>query len=139
MKAETQIGIWIDLNEAIIATGNEIIDVVTSEFTIGNAKGGSGSATPYGPQDSVSESKVLEKRKNTLRTYFSEIMERIEHYQEVLILGPGIIKNKLEEILRESHKTKHLYTRVETADKMTLNQFRAKIRDYFSQTGGSIN
>lgn len=129
MKPVSQIGIWIDLNEAIMATGDEIIDVINSNFTVGHVKGGSGSSTPYGAQDAVSESKVLEKRKQSLRLYFEDIMDRITHYKKVMIMGPGQVKHQLEETIRQSHKTKHISLTVEAADKMTLNQIRARVRN----------
>ncbi|MEQ6166001.1 hypothetical protein AAOE16_02310 [Ekhidna sp. MALMAid0563] len=131
MKTKVQMGIWIDLNEAILATGAEIIEVVNSEFTIGHTKGGSGSATPYGPQDARSESKVLEKRKHAIKSYFADILDSIEHCKEVLILGPGLVKSKLAEAIQEALKTRHIEVHLESSDKMTLNQLRAKVREKF--------
>ena len=125
-------GIWIDLNEAILATGSEIIDVVTSNFTIGHAKGGSGSSTPYGPQDAISESRVLEKRKLSLHNYFEDILDRISHFKKVLIMGPGQVKYQLQDAIVQSHKTRHINVFIEVADKITLNQIRARIRENFS-------
>ena len=130
MMNDKLIGIWIDLREAILATGEEIVDIIESEFDVGNAKGGSGSDTPWGPQDVISESKVLEKRKQSLAQYFRYILNRLEPFDQVLIMGPGLTKNHLKDAIESNHKTRSMKITVETIDKMTLNQIRARIRAF---------
>ncbi len=132
------LGIWIDQREAILATGEEIIDVVNSEFNIGHAKGGSGSSVPYGPQDAISESKVLEKRKQSLVIYFHEILQRLDYYDHIYILGPGMTKNQLRDAIKKHHNTRNKQVTIETIDKITLNQIRAKIRDFETSLTQSI-
>ena len=54
-----QQGVWLDIRNAHIVTitGSDVdMQTIISGIDEYNPKGGSGTCTPYGPQDSISES-----------------------------------------------------------------------------------
>ncbi len=127
-------GIWMDSRLAIIL---KIKDNVESEVRINaeldskHVKGGSGSSTPYGAQDAVSDTKVLERRKHQISRYNKKILNEIKDTREVLLIGPGEAKKKLQQDLKVDHHFKGSVLVTETLDKLTDNQIRARIRDFF--------
>lgn len=127
-------GIWIDKREAIIFDSLDDFASarrVHSDIKIGNAKGGARSSTPYGPQDAVSESKVLEKKKSALHHFYLEVMDSIENPKMVLLLGPGMTKNELGTEIEESHSFKDVPVYIQTLDSLTENQIRAEIKKFY--------
>lgn len=128
-------GIWIDLKTAIIVRvsmqRSEIVEKVGLSFSLGHVKGGARSSTPYGPQDAVSESKVLEKRKHELADFFSKITHLLKDPKAVLIAGPSQVKNELRDYMLKSYDFRDVGIRIRTADSMTDNQVKALFRDYF--------
>ena len=128
-------GIWLDQEKAFVISklnGEEDFFKVRSEVD-GRVRvsGGSRSKTPYGPQEAVSENTREERRKHQLRRYYQAIIKELNDSDEILIFGPGEAKLGL---VREIKKSKALNSRiagVETADKMTEAQMRAKVNSYF--------
>ena len=71
----------------------EVMDSNVEEF---NPKGGSGSSTPYGPQDSISESTYLERRKQQEKNYYKQIIQQLSDADAIVILGPAEARIGLE-------------------------------------------
>ena len=56
------VGVWLDFRDALITyldNGTERIVRISSEIDESHPVGGSGTSTPYGAQDAVSETKHL--------------------------------------------------------------------------------
>ncbi len=130
-------GIWIDLRKAIVVqvknSEARIMNVIESNMTVGNVKGGSRSSTPYGPQDAVSESKMLEKKKHVLTAFYEEIESKLPTSDHIHIVGPAGTKNELKDYLQQSHDLRDLPITSEVADSMTDNQVKALFRDFYKQ------
>ncbi len=130
------IGVWIDLREAIIVKGKTLeeqtISKISSNIDVGNVKGGSGSSTPYGPQDAVSERKFLEKKNHELKDYYDRVAEQVVGADVLLLSGPAETKNKLSEDLQSRHEFRNTSIHQETVDNMTDNQFKALVREFVS-------
>lgn len=131
-----QFGIWIDLREAwLLPYPEESKPLVCIEAKeIGHVKGGSGTAVPWGPQDAVSESKYLEKRRHRLQRYFDEIALALlaqGQPETIVITGPAETKKELERNLEGRYEFRQVKLHSLPADKMTENQLRALIRDFY--------
>ena len=127
-------GIWLDSNQAhIIGVGtSESMDTINSEVEHFNLKGGARASTPYGAQmTGGSESKLLERKKHQLKTYFENISARLTGATEIAIFGPADTKFGLKKALEDYPGMKATTVTVETADSMTQNQVRALVRNHF--------
>ena len=132
---ETYTGIWIDRKEAMISrfeNGDENFITLTSDIKLGNTKGGSRGSTPWGPQDAVSESKVLAKKKQALHDFYNEIMQHLDDSEMIFITGPAETKKELHKTLENKSEFRNTPIYVQTLDKLTINQIRARIRNFFS-------
>ncbi|MEO1051971.1 MAG: hypothetical protein AAFX87_15170 [Bacteroidota bacterium] len=130
------VGIWLDKRKAYIVHLHKEAVTTTSILSAVDdfhAVGGSRSSTPYGPQDAVSESKVLERRKQQLKNYYCRLAESIKAADAIYIMGPAEAKYGFEKILKEKMNLGHKITTVESADSMTENQIVAKVKSHFNR------
>lgn len=133
---DKQIGIWLDRNKAILvkpSENKEEFRIIESEIEDYNIHGGSGSSTPYGPQDAVSESKLLERRKQQEKAYFKKIIPELVRASSIAVFGPAEMKTELVKELQKHPEYKDQVVAVETADSMTDNQVIALVRDHFQK------
>ena len=130
------VGIWVDHEKAQIVfikgEREETISIESGAEGHIRLSGGSRSKSPFGPQEVASEQKMGERRKHQLQRYYRKIAEKCRGAQGILILGPGEAKAELAKELRKSKDLASRIIGVEPADKMTKNQFRARMRKSFS-------
>ncbi len=137
MKMKEYAGIWIDHEKAFIVsiagdqiTINNIVSNVDGHIRL---SGGSRTSTPYGPQEGPSEGRREERRRQKLHQYYKEIIRIISEAEGFFIFGPGEAKT---ELIKEMNKSKDLSSRIvgiDTTDKMTERQIKAKVRKYFAK------
>ncbi|MDP2088561.1 MAG: hypothetical protein Q8J84_04085 [Flavobacteriaceae bacterium] len=127
-------GIWIDRQKAHVITfkdEHEIEQIIESDVEDYNVKGGSRSKTPWGPQDKISESKYLERRKHQLKNYFHKIMDVVNNSDAIAIYGPADTKIHFKEEIKKNNKSIFEKIRiVKTQDSMTKNQFKALVKSF---------
>ena len=129
-----KVGIWLDYRKAdIIAINGGEINTIEVRSNLDESKpiGGARSKQPYGPMDTVSESKHLEKRKQQLKSFYQEIMSKIKDADELFVFGPAEAKigfNKEMDI----PAFKPVILGVENADSITLNQKISKVKSFFN-------
>ena len=129
------VGIWIDEREALLVTFSEgklIIQRIPSEVETYHVTGGSGSSTPYGPQDAVSETGYLRRKNQQLKKYFSRVMEHLKTAERILIIGPAEAKDGLRKELSGSALPFERLA-VKPADSMTENQLKARVKEFFKE------
>ncbi len=134
MEATIQKGVWLDFRKALIVTvnGNDTtMEVMNSDVEEFNPKGGSGSSTPYGPQDSISESTYLERRKQQEKKYYRKIMQELADADSFIILGPAEARVGLEKAVEAEKGMNTKLAAVLSEESMTDNQVQALVRDYF--------
>ena len=96
-----------------------------------NVVGGHRSKTPWGPVDTVSESKYQERKKHQVSRFFKTIMDKISGSNEVYVFGPAKMKDKLKVAILESHVFRNCKVASAQADSMTDPQKIAQARQYF--------
>lgn len=132
MKA--YIGIWIDAEKAyfvVLNKGQQRVFRIDSPVEDFHVRGGSRSKMPYGPQDNVSESKMLARRKEQFSIFFRDVIEHIPQVAAIHIIGPAQTRNELEKEIRKDPAFAEVRIDSASADSMTTNQLTAHIREYF--------
>lgn len=129
-----QIGIWLDYKEAYIITLNgkqNDVEIIPSEIEDFHLKGGSRSKTPYGPMDTTSESKFLERRKHQVEKYYKKIMEATSNANEIFIIGPAEAKIGLRGKMTKTRSYRPMIKGYKTVDSITKNQKVALTLEFF--------
>lgn len=133
MKKQT--GIWLDARQAflihLLDGKMEHYQHIKSDFDEGRIKGGSRSSTPWGPQDTTSETKILERKKHQLSEYFERLKDQVLDSEALFLFGPSEAKKGLEKAIKEDKNFKPALLAVEPADQMTQNQMIARVRKFF--------
>jgi len=133
----THIGVWIDHRRAVVVTlrdGQETVATFNSDLERHpRLSGGSRSANPTGPQDVVSDTQRDRRYDHHLHRYYHEVQATIRDADGIWVFGPGEAKSEFAKVLQN---IKHLAAKVEeisSADKLTLNQIAAAVREHFCQ------
>jgi hypothetical protein len=138
------VGLWIDHAKTVfvtIETGNgnltenETITKLESDVEPHlRLAGGSRSATPYGPEDVVSDKTPEERRKHELHRYYQKVLRALWDADRVYIMGPGEAPRELAEEIRSNQQLAPRLLDVRKTDKMTDRQIAAEVRKRFGVT-----
>lgn len=124
MKVKKRLGVWMDYSTAHfmeIKENDIVTSDVTSEFTSHEKKHSLGK----------NENLMHHKQHDLIGSYFKEIENRIAGFDKVVLFGPGDAKNELYNHLEKIGHFGHTEIAVKTSDKLTENQRKAFVRDYF--------
>ena len=137
------VGIWLDHREAYVVSllktkpfaeeNQEMIEAIESDIErrVRLSRGSRSPKTPYGSQEISVGGKQEDRVKGQLRKYYQEIIKRISDADRILIFGPGEATIELKKEIGKSKQLADKIKKVETADKMTIRQIAAKVRNYF--------
>ncbi len=135
---EKQVGIWIDTKKAIIVTldgqKKERITEIDSEVEnrVYHQKEGN-KGTFSGSHHSNSETKFENRKKEEMDYYLNAVIAYIKGSDYLYIFGPAETKTILEKKFLEGKSNSKINLKaVETADKMTLNEIVAKVKDFYN-------
>ncbi len=131
-----QKGVWLDIRNAHIVTVSEKdtqMKTLISGIEEFNPKGGSGTSTPYGAQDSISESSYLKRKKLQTRKFFEAILSEIKDAEAIVLMGPAKMRIALQQFLESNPMFKGELLGNVSADSMTDNQIKAAIKEYFTK------
>jgi hypothetical protein len=121
-------GLWIDHRKAVIVfisdQGEEIKEITSNleqhvRFT---GKPGSDTGSTEDMRDRQFD--------NHLNSYYDSIVDSLRGVDSIQIFGPGVAKGELKKRLEKTELKGHILA-VETADKMTVRQVSAKVRELF--------
>jgi hypothetical protein len=79
------------------------------------------------------QEKKQSRQRNQRKKYFNEIIEKIDDADYIYLFGPGRGKEELNNAIEKAHVFKGKVMAIEPADKITQNQMRAKVNEYFSR------
>lgn len=133
-KIQKPVGVWLDFREALIVyldEGKVNSSRLDSGIDESHPVGGSGTSTPYGAQEAVSETKYLHRRQQQEKLYYQSIIEKLTSRDAVYILGPAQAKIGLEQEMKKQLKLGQKIKAVQSCDRITDNQICAKVRDFF--------
>ena len=124
-------GIWLDKRKAFIYLDDRSADmlVVYSEIEEFNPIGGSRSPSAWGPVDTVSESKYLERFKHGEQRYFEALIKAVGEADFLMIMGPAQTKDHFRNFIDKKAKNQFKTVEVVSADSMTEGQLKARFRE----------
>ena len=128
------VGIWLDYRDAYIVfinNGSEKTLHLTSHIDESHPVGGSGTSTPYGAQEAISETKYLHRRQQQEKQYYLSIIEKLSPRDGIYIMGPSQAKIGLEQEMSKKPGQAGKIMAVESCNRITDNQVKAKVRDFF--------
>ncbi len=131
---KNEIGIWMDLEKAIILNGEEMIKTIESNIEHFNLHGGARAKTPYGAQDATSETKLLERKKLQTKRYFETVLDHVANADKTVVFGPAETKLGFQKKINEDVQMKDKLVGVETTgNKMTENQLKEWVRNFYQK------
>ncbi len=75
---------------------------------------------------------LYQKEKHHLSDYYKKLIDAIKEYDYVLLFGPAEAKKELSNLLKDDNHFDHIKIDVKPADKMTIPQKQAFVREYFN-------
>lgn len=135
------VGIWLDYRDAYIVfinNGSEKTLHLSSHIDESHPIGGSGTSTPYGAQEAISEKKYLHRRQQQEKQYYLTIIEKLSPRDGIYIIGPSHAKIGLEQEMSKEPRKSEKILAVESCDRITDNQIKAKVRDFFKDRWGTV-
>ncbi|MCX7743931.1 MAG: hypothetical protein N2167_05125 [Flavobacteriales bacterium] len=139
MATVKKIGVFMDHSKAELiryengAAG--FIETILSEHGGRDRYEGEGSdetrfsSDPY--HGSNNEFKKHRIEENDLHAYYKNLSKELEHYDEILLFGPGEAKKEFKNYVEQMHAFQNKRLHVENSDKLTENQLLEFVREYF--------
>ena len=118
-----KLGVWMDHSNAyLMELANDIIvQRVVSELT--------NHETEF---NFYKGEKLIHKKEQHLQlSYYKKIGDIIKKYQDVVLFGPTDAKNELLNKIKTDHLFEGIKIEVKNSDKMTEDQMKTFVRDYF--------
>lgn len=135
MKRQT--GIWLDGSGATLVhlEDNDLhMEHIQSEVENAVHHQGEGeSGTFFGQTHANAEKRLDERRKHQINAYLNTVMTGLERSEEILILGSGEAPLWLKNRIAEHNSLADRVRAVEPAQRMTENQLRARIKEFFGK------
>ncbi len=129
---DRQLGLWIDHRQAfLVRNGTKKVEIIPSHikrrehFTGGARIGGS-----YN-QNWDSEQRHDDHYRSQLEKFYNQVIRTLHEADSILIMGPGEAKLELKRALQKHGDLRNRLIKVETADKMTVNQMVAHVRLFY--------
>lgn len=125
MKKE--IGLWIDHRKAVIViVTDKGEETKIIESNMQKRVRFSGGSSEHGQAEDVRDRQF----NNHMNIYYDDVIAFIGDAKSVLIFGPGEAKGELKKRI-EREELKERIVDIETVDKMTDRQIKARVRDHF--------
>ncbi len=130
------IGIWMDSDQAVAITledlKKESLEVIESGVEHYHFRGGSRSrGVPYGPQETVSEKTIQARKKQQLNQFFEQVIDKVKDADKLYVFGPADTKTLFADKIKATYQMQDKILKVETADTMTQNQMKERVRNLF--------
>jgi hypothetical protein len=140
-KPIKQVGVWIDHAKAhVIGFKNgdvTWIETVESPYeSIKREDGEVKDMTRFSPNPehaSNNEYKKHNTAQNEMNEYFRMMEIKLNGYDDILLFGPGTMKEKMRNRLRGNKAFHGKWLSVESSDKLTDNQLLAFVRDFYKK------
>lgn len=142
---EKQVGIWIDTKKAIIVAleGQKEEKITEIDSEVENRiyhNNESNKGTFSGSHKSDNETKFDNRKKEQMDYYLEVVMNHIKKADYLYVFGPAETKLKLEQKIREEKSLGKIKLKaIETADKMTLNEIVAQVKDFYNPLKRKLN
>ncbi|MBT8245864.1 MAG: hypothetical protein HKP48_07175 [Winogradskyella sp.] len=126
-------GIWIDKEKAhIISLLEDRVDLQTIAAEADEDK--FQKEERQGALEILKDRKVLERQKLKTKYFFKAITSKLKDTKNLIIIGPSQMGQQFAKVLREDYK--QLGEKIQDViklDKMTDNQLKAYVKDFYSK------
>ena len=129
---DRNVGLWIDHKQAyVIWYENDKIEVTLSNieppahFSGGTQLGGKLN------QKGDLELRHNDRYKLQLAKYYQQVISKLKDVDSIFVMGPGEAKIEFEKAVKRQKSMKNRLLKSETADKMTMNQMIAHVREFY--------
>ena len=131
----TNMGLWIDHRKAVVVAltdNGEEVELISSHVEKQLRRSGDSPLKgSYEPRQVPADDSRQRAFAGHLNTYYDTVIARIRTADALLIFGPGEAKDELNKRLVEQQLGDRIVA-IETVDKLTANQIKAKVRHYFA-------
>ncbi|UCG43012.1 MAG: hypothetical protein JSU73_14345 [candidate division WOR-3 bacterium] len=131
-------GLWIDHRRAVVVTisdkGEETRTFLSNVEKHIQRAAGSRHGGPFESQAVPADDSQQRMYTGELNRYYDEVAAHVRDAEAVLIFGPGEAKGELKKRI-ERVPGRGRSVEVETTDKMTEPEIRAKVRSRFTESG----
>ena len=129
---DRNVGLWIDHKQAyVIWYEQDRIEVILSNieppahFSGGTQLGGKQN------QKGDTELHHNDRYRTQLTKYYQQVIAKLKDVDSIFIMGPGGAKIEFEKALKKLKDMQNRLLKSETADKMTMNQMIAHVRQFY--------
>jgi hypothetical protein len=134
-----QVGVWIDHGKAHLIGFHkgkaELIETIDSPYeSIKRVDGEVKDMTRFSQNPEHASNNEYKKHnvsQNEMNEYFRLMEQKLHPFDDILLFGPGTMKEKMRNRLRENKAFNGKWLSVETSDKLTENQLLAFVRDFY--------
>lgn len=136
-KTHERAGIWIDQKTAFVikvsADHSPIVEKIDSGIMDRSTPADEEPFLRLAHSDPNKHDKIQKHNEHGLHSFFREVMERLHDVDYVYLFGPGAAKQGLNnEIEKEGVHYRCKVTGIEAADKLTENQMRQQVIEFFT-------
>lgn len=137
-----QVGLWMDQSKAQVveySNGTAVLveNIDSPVESIKRIEGEVKDTTRFTSNTehtSNNEHKKHNIAQKELNEYFRILENKLAAYDDILIFGPGIVKEQFRNRLRENKGFSEKWLSVQTSDKLTENQLLAFVRDFYKES-----
>lgn len=134
---DRKLGVWIDFNQAIIGelkNGEVELSVIASEIDHRlRIEGESDDKTRFGAHNhSNNEHRNQNRHQEQVKKYIKTVYEAVKNADALYIIGPAEAKKELEKYYTENSKVNRI-AGIETCEKLTENQLKAKFKEFYAE------
>lgn len=124
--------VWIDSEEAIIVrwADRATVERVRSELPAHRRPGGHGPVSTAGRHGDSAADAQERARREELRRFVDEVATRVPNADDVTVVGPGIVRGRLERAIRadDRHHGRHRLVHSAAAERLTEQELVAHVR-----------
>ena len=125
MTKAKDLGIWMDhSNASLMEYISDPVEIRTISSQTESKEHSQGS----------SENVTNNKEQHQQSDFYKRLGETIRNYESIILFGPTNAKTELYNILKQDHRFENIKIEVKPADKMTVNQQHAFVKEYFSKS-----
>ncbi|MCB0820074.1 MAG: hypothetical protein KDC13_05595 [Bacteroidetes bacterium] len=130
-----KMGIWIDQSRASLVSVNEqgtTLRTINSPIESRERKPGEGKEFGrFGHQYMDHEKKQINKKIHQKNEFLKDVMQECHSAEELVVFGPAEMKTELRKAIEKDKELALKLKSVLNAEKMTDNQLKAWVKDYF--------
>lgn len=141
MENYKQVGVWIDHSKAHLIgfkSGQvKLLETVDSPYeSIKRIEGEGKDTTRFSPNAEHASNNEYRKNntaQNEINEYLRLMEQKLQPFEDILLFGPGTMKDKLKNRMKENKAFDGKWMSVENSDKLTDNQLLAFVREFFKK------